>query len=461
MPKENPPGFVDQAKANADVASKLLKQDLINTPPETATASDALDKLAKEHTEKNPPKVEPIVVEPNADDAAKKAAEEKAKADKEAADKAAGGNPPEPTAEEKAKAEKLAAEVEQATKDKEAAEKYFKDSPQLPAGASPKSAEAFSAIKIRAARDLAAKEADLEKLRKEKADLEAKLKNPIPPELEKELEGHREWRAKLDVESDPKFKAFDKTIASTEEFIYAQLRKSPAVNDDVIKKIKELGGPANVNLANVFEAAKDPTLQRIVESKVAEIEMAKFQKEEAIKLAKTNIKEYMGERTKAMQAAAVSHTTATSQRMTPLVESLEWFKEKSVDAAKTPEEKTAATEHNAFIKTTKEQLTAALNDDSAEMRAILLTGMAQLFHLQRVHAPMAKKIETLEKQLAEVTEKWERVKKASTSRGGESAANAAGGIVKANPTEQVNTRPGDALDALAKQVMDQRAAKGV
>jgi hypothetical protein len=72
---------------------------------------------------------------------------------------------------------------------------------------------------------------------------------------------------------------------------------------------------------------------------------------------------------------------------------------------------------------------------------------------------MRTELESTKKSLAEITEKWEKVKNSSTSRLRESGA-PTGGTVTVKPTNDFNTRPADALDSLAKQVMEQRAAAG-
>jgi hypothetical protein len=447
-----PSGFPNTEKHNQKVASDLLNQDLINPPIELQTAGDALDKLA--------------ALVPKKPDAGDDAPEPKAKNEPEPKasnepEPKAGAADPDPAADDAAKkaAEVAAAKATEDAALKESADKIFKDSPTLPANASPKSSEAFSSIKIQAARELAAREAEIEKIKKEKAELEEKLKTPIPPELEKELEDHRNWRAKLDVDADPKFKEFDKNISAAQEFIYAQLKKSPAVTADVIEQIKKYGGPEMVDLSKLFATVKDPTLQRMVESKLADIEMAKYQKDQAIKLAKDNIQQYVGERTKAFQANATHHTTATQTRLDGMVKQLDWFKEKPLDEKADATTKKEAEEHNKFVTETRQQLAAALQDDSADMRAILLTGMAQLFHLQRVHAGTTKALETTQKELSELTAKWEKVKNSSTSRLRESGATG-GPNTAIKPADQFNTRPGDALDDIAKKVMEARANAG-
>lgn len=439
MPDINPPansGLPNPEENNKKVAEDLLKQGLETLPKaeDTAAAGDALDALAK---------------------AAEKKSEEPPLPDK------GSGTPPsekgastEPTAEQKA--EEAAAKA-----NAEVAETLFKDSPALPPNASPKAVESFSAIKIKAAQEISRRETELEKIRKENAELQEKLKTPVPPEVLKELEDHRNWRLKLDVDADPKFKQFDQTVSAAQEFIYAQLKKSPLVTEEILAEIKKHGGPENVQLGKLFEAIKDPTIQRLVEAKVADIELVKYNKDQAIKSAKENIEQYVSERTKHAQAMATHHNVATKQQVDHITKELDWFKEKPVDEKSDAATKAAILEHNVFINDTRNQLAAALQDDSADMRAILLVGMVQLFNLQRTNAVTVKELDAAKKQLAEVTEKWDNIRKASTSRLRESAAPANGLPTKSTPSsEQVNVHSGDALDAIAKQVMEKRAAAG-
>jgi hypothetical protein len=458
MPDNKPTGFANPEKHNADVAQKLLKQDLVNLPAETGLAGDALDKLASDASKKAGSELPPgahAPPEPEPPTPEEIEATEKAEADAKAA--AAAADPAAAEAQKKAdEAAKAKAASENA--ERETADKLFKDSPGLPPGSSPKASEAFSSIKIKAAQEISAREAELEKLRKEKSELEEKLKNPVPPELESELKEHRTWRAKLDVDFDPKFKVFDKTVTEAQDFIYSQLSKSPAITPEIIAEIKRYGGPENVNLNKIFAAVQDPTMQRLVESKVADIEMAKFQKEQAVKTAKDNITKYVEDRQKQIAASFNSHTVATQQRLDPMVKALDWFVEKPVDPKADEPARKVAEDHNAFVKQTREQLDAALKDDSAEMRAILLVGMAQLFQLQRTHSATASKLEAAEKALKETTEKWEKVKNASRSRSHESAA-PSGGTPQIKPKDSFTTHAGDALDSIAKQVMEARAAK--
>lgn len=440
MPDETEQTALEQvantSEKNAEVAAKLKNQDqsLKNTPSEElARSGDALDALAAKVTEKKKEGEEEQVVQP------KPSKDEVKPAPVTDKDKPKPDATATPAADPAAEAHK------------KRADELFKDSPALPANASPKSTEAFSSIKIKAAQEISAREAELEKVKKERDDLAAKLKDPIPPETLKELEDHRNWRAKLDVETDPKFKTFDKTVTEAQEFIYAQLRKSPAVTPEVIEKIKSHGGPENVQLEKIFEAIKDPTIQRLVEAKVADIEMAKFNKDQAIKSAKENINQYLSERQKQWEESATAHNKATQVQLDQLTGKLVWLKEKPDDA-----------EHNKFVTEVQGYIKNGLADDSPEMRAIMLTGMAQLLYLQRVHDSVKQSLEAesksheeTKKLLAEATAKIEKFKSASTSRLRESAAPPNGKLPEVK--KDVDFRPASqAIDDIAKQISEER-----
>lgn len=430
--KKEVTGFQDPAAHNAEIAQKLAAQDIMgqnSAPKDDGSASDALDNLAKQ-----------------AEEAAKKAKDESEKPKVEPV------APPAKTEADLAK-EKAAAEAVEAAKKR--ADDLFRDSPSLPPGASPKSSESFAAIKIKAAQEVAAREAEIEKLKKEHAELQEKLKNTAPPETLKELEDHRAWRAKLDVEADPKFKEYDKNISQTQEFIYAQLQRSSVITPEVIAEIKKHGGPENVKMDKIFAAINDPALQRTVEAKIADIEQKKFEKTNAIKAAKDNITEYISSREKAATESLTKHNSDTERHLGEITKQLSWYNEKKVDEKADKAAREEAEAHNAFVNTTKSQLSAALKDDSPEMRAIMIAGMAQLFYLQKVHAGTEAKLSAAEKSLADITAKYEKLKSGSLTRLRESQADP-----NANPTPQkkdtFEVPAGDALDNLRKQVTEER-----
>jgi hypothetical protein len=435
---ETKSGFENPAENNADVAQKLAAQDILGqslAPKDDGSASGALDVLAK-------------------------SAEEAANKEKETAPEETAK-----TAEELAKEAETAKAAEETAKAAEAekarAEELFKDSPPLPPGASHKSSESFAAIKIRAAQEIAKRDAELEKLRKEHADAQEKLKNTAPAEAVKELEELRQWRAKLDIEADPKFKEYDKTVEQTREFIYAQLSRSPVITPEVIAEIKKHGGPDKVQMDNILAAIKDPSLQRTIESKLSDIEMVKFNKGKAVESARANVSSYIEERSKAATESLTQHNTATEKHMGELTNKLPWFTDKVVDPKADENTKKETIAHNEFVATTKQQLAAAAKDDSPEMRAIMLVAMAQLFYNQRVQAGTVAELATTKKSLADVTEKYDKLRKGSVSRLRESGAPPGGAsTISPKADDQFNKHASQSLDDIAKQVMEERARAG-
>lgn len=434
-----------EADAHNEEVKREVAEQGIPKPAELQEATHALDEIAQSYSKEKEEAAEPVV-EQKTEEAAKPAASE-----------------PDPVVEAAAKAEQERTELLKKSED------LFKGSPGLPPGASPKSTEAFATIKINAAREIAARDKQLEEARAKLAELEAKANQGPDPELVKELEEHRTWRAKLDVEADPKFKEFDKKVATSQEFIYAQLRKSPNISADVIDQIKKYGGPENVNLEKIFAALKDPTTQRIIEAKVADIEMTKFSKEDAIKSAKENIAQYVEQQRKAYEGNATAHNQATEKEFSELSSKLTWLAPKAVDPKADEATRKEIEEHNKFVADTKSQLNEALRDDSPKMRAIMLAGIAQLLHVQRVRAAekaaaeAAKKsfdeqLAASKKALDEANAKLAKFTNASVGRLRESSA-PPGGRVEKPATVNLETRTVDALDAIAAQVTQERAKK--
>lgn len=446
MPEDNKPqeGFPDVAAANEETIRKLEAQGPETRgakPEELQDSGDALDALAKDMVEKK---------------------ETPAPESEEVTEQVTEQVTPQVEKADDAQADEEAARVK-AEADRTKAEEYFKDSPKLPAGASVKSSDAFSAVKIKAAQEIAAREQQLEEFKQKLADAEAKLQAGPDPEVLKELEDHRAWRAKLDVDADPKFKEFDKAVSSSQEFIYAQLLKSPAITKETIDQIKKYGGPENVNLEKIFAAVKDPTLQRLVEAKISDIEMAKFNKEQAVKTAKENITQYVAEQQKNYETNVTAHNTATQKEFSGLTNKLPWYTEKPVDPKADEPTRKAATEHNKFVADTKAQLDQALRDDSPQMRAIMLAGMAQLLYLQRVREGEKTRTTALEKELADANAKLAKFNNAAGA-GRLRETGAPPGAPAPKPRSEKDNftmTAGESLDNLARQVMEERARKNV
>ncbi len=355
-------------------------------------------------------------------------------------------------AKEIADAEIAAAKAKEVAALKEQAEALFKDTPQLPPNASPKSSEAFATLKLKAAEQVNALTKQVEELTKIRADLEAKTKEPIPAEISKELEDLRTFRARLDIETDPKWKEFDAKTAQDAEFVYVQLKRGE-IPDSTIADIKKYGGPGNVKMANIVEAIKDPIIRNIVSSKLADIDMAAYQKSQAIAKAKEDVKKYQEERSKEWESSATAHNTATQKAIADMTAKVPWLNKVTVDLKDETKRKEGEA-HNAYAEQMRKELELASTDDSAEMRATLLVGMVNLFRVQaayevlnKVHTEATTKSK---KEIEDLTAQVTRLKAAGTNRLRTSVAPGSGAAAAA-PTISVNTKAGDALDQLRAQ----------
>lgn len=427
-------GFPDVAKANAETIAKLESQGADSLPQENLDTGSALDALrTTKETEAAPVEGEDstVVIEKKTDAAPPVVDEAVAKveADKKAAEEAAGNE-------------------------------LFKGI-ELPPKASPRSAEAFASIKIKAAQEIAKRDEELAAV---KAKLEEAAKvtaNPVTPELEKEITELREFRAKFDIEADPKFKEFDRKAAGAVDFIYSRLKANGVLTDENVESIKKYGGPQHVNMEKILEKITDPSLKRLIENKLTEIETAAFDKEQAIKVAKDNVQGYVAERTKENEQAGKSHNEATKAELAAMMQNMKWLAPRKVEAGAKDEEKKGVETHNAFVAELNKEIEAALADDSAKMRATLLVGTTQLLYLQRVHQAAMEKMSSLEKQLKDANDFITKYKAASGSRLRESAAPPSGKIVELKPRLDLSTPATQHIDDLAKQIMDERRAKQV
>lgn len=441
-PKPDAGDFPDVAKNNAEVAAKLAAQgaDTLNqTSLDTGIALDAMRKAKEDEAAKAASEVEgEVIVQKKTDDTS-----------------------PAQTDEEKAKVEAdAAAAAEKAKADEAAGNKIFEDI-ALPPKASPRSSEAFAAIKIRAAQELAKRDEELTKIRTELEEVKKVSKAALTPELEKEIAELREFRAKLDIESDPKFKEFDRKAEGAAEFIYSRLKANGVLTDEHIKSIKSYGGPASVNMEKILEKVTDPSLKRLVENKLTEIETAAFDKERAISKAKENVQGYVAERAKENEQASQAHQSATKAQLDGMMANMKWLAPRTVEAGAKEDEKKASEAHNAFVKELQAEIGEALKDDSAQMRATLIAGTAQLLYLQQVHAATLQQKASLEKQLKEANDFITKYKKASGSGLKESAAPPSGKLPEVKKDADLNVPATQSLDDLRNKIIEERRQKQV
>ena len=443
------PTAEEVAAHNAAVKAKVADQDAAGNPTpdplEQKAAGDALDALLKKAEEKagkevdvEPAPPKPGAVEPKVTDdpAAKAAAEEAAKK------------------EEAAKAERLTAL-------RQADETIFKDAPKLPQGASVKSSEAFESIKLRASQEISKLSSELETLKKSLAEKEAAA-GKVPPDVEqklKEAEELKKWRAKLDVEFDPQFKTYDEEASQSRNFIYDQLKKG-GISDATIETIKKYGGPDKVLMKPILESLKDTSAQRLVEAELATIEKAKYKKEQMILSTKTNIDDYIKSKEEKDAKASTLAVEDTRKELDNLWKDLDWAKPQTPKQGATPEEKAAVETHNKFTAQIRKELDEAMTVNTPQMKATLLVSVAQLFNLQGAHKALKESFDKLETEAKELREFKSKFKNATRSRLPESQAPSSGLAPLQKPVNQFTTSAADGIDALAKQVMAERAAKG-
>lgn len=433
----------DIAANNADVKAKLEGQDINgqrNAPDDNlfGNTGEALDNLRKEvaKPEDEAPADDKTVVQPKGDD-------EKAKAEAASTlDKSASDKP---------------------VSDKPAAEAPKGDDPfkdiSLPPGARPKSGEAFGILKEKAKQEIESREKEIARLKSEVESRDAKLKDPVPAELQAELKTLREFRAKFDIEADPKFASFDQTAEQAREFIYSQLKQNPNLASDTVDLIKKYGGPENVKMEKIFEAMQDSQAAELIKSQLSAIALAKFNKEQAQNTAKKNVAAYIQERQQEFEKGRTSHNDSTKAELSKLREQLPWMAKQTADNKATDEQKKAVEGHNAFVEDVNKQLEAAIQDDTPHMRAVMLAGMAQLFFVRNRYTELKAHAEALEKSNSELTTKLEKFKGASVSRLDKSAAAKDGtpALKSDKETDIFSQRAGDALDSIRARVLQEQA----
>lgn len=412
----------------------------------------ALDKLLLDATGKTGDESGEIKAAPTAPTAEQEAAAKEA-AEKEAAEKASKD---EPSAEE-AEAAKVAAEKAAAEKAAAAAPKAKADdldSVELPPYTKPKTGEAFAQVKIIARERISTLEKERDELRAKAAELEGKVKEGLPPETKKELEELRAFRQKMDVEADPSFKEFDSRATKNEEAIYAKLKES-GIGDDAIKKIKEIGGPAQVDWDPVL--SKLPSqVRRYIENKLVENEDLSEKKRSAVDAAKANAAQYLETRSKETESQKTARLTETEKHVNDMVPKMAWFADIKVAANAKPEEKAAAESHNKLIGEIREELKDAITNDSPETKAILTIAYAQLRKLRVDHAALETRhtteVKALTKERDELKSKLEGIKKSGTPRirSGSAEAPAGGGNPSESIGKQLKKDPGQHLDDLLK-----------
>lgn len=371
-------------------------------------------------------------------------------------------------AEEKAKADEEAA-AEKARVDAEAAAKLAAEPPKpavpevkykwdevsLPPGAKAKSGEAFATVKSFAREQALADARALAELKVERDALaeKAKAAGQLTPEIAKELEELRTFRAKLDVEADPKFKEYETKVNENVELIYARL-KSTGSTPEVIEAIKKMGGPGEVDWDKLVDEGKLPaSVKRYVEGKIFENEDLTERKKKALDAAKATASEYVKSKAEFSSKEVENRLAGVQKKVAELSPNIEWLSEKKPAAGAKPEEVAAVEAHNKRAADIKATMQEAIHNDTPEMKGLLVLGIAQLQRvngeLETLKASSAAEKARLEGELKTVTDKFNKVKNSSTGRISSSAppAGETPAKVKVNLTEDSS----EAIDRLYKE----------
>lgn len=355
-------------------------------------------------------------------------------------------NPPEPKAKEKTPAEKPAAP---------APEKDEFDAVELPINVKPKTVESFDKVKAVARERIAAISKEKEALAKELEATKAKVTEGLPKEVEAELKTLREFRAKLDVEADPAFTSYDKTIAENTEAIYARLLATPGITQKEIDAIKALGGPGEVDW-DAPNIKLPSQVRRFLDAKLVENETAAEKKAKAISDAKNNAEQYLATRREEQTKGAELQNKAVEAEAEKLIPNFPWFKELKAKDGATDDEKKAIENHNKLIEESRKTIKLAAEDNSPVTRAILAVGYAQLlktrvdFSDYRTKSEAEKKAladekAALTKEVEDLKAKLDKIKRSSTTRLRDTPADDVNQTGKAKQID-INTPGGDALD---------------
>lgn len=383
-----------------------------------------------------------------------KAKEEADKKAKEEADKAATLTDEQRA--EKEKADKAAAE-KKAQEEAAVAKKEEFEEIQLPPHAKPGTTESFAKVKLLAKQRITALSTEKEQLENQVKELQAKQAEAgkLPVEVEKELKELRDFRQSVDIETSPKFKAFDKAVESNNSAILAKLKEAN-VSETSIEEIKK-HGVEGVDWEKILPVLP-PVVRRFIETKLVANEEARMNKAAAITEAKTNLSEFLKEQEQARGETAEARRASTETHFKEISGKVAWMKKIEPPKGISEDDKKKIEAHNAFVGEIENEVKAAMEDDSPEMRAILTLGYVQMLRLQKevpylktTHEADKKKLETeLNTVKAALKEKEDfiaKIKKSSSM----SLKSDIGGPETTTGAPSVHTRAGDHLDALRAQ----------
>jgi hypothetical protein len=322
---------------------------------------------------------------------------------------------------------------------------------KLKESASPKSRETFENLKRLSAEAVRLEKAAAAKL---KADYDAKLAeaekkaaatNVVPPDIEKELEELRGFKATFDLENDPAFKKQieDKVAprkAANYESVYGVLRAN-GLPESEVKALQEMSEAERVAaIGELVEKLPRGQARMKVEAKLMDNLNLDDERERAIadareKAAKT--KQEFRETPEKMREQAIAAVKAEAEkyRTNPV------FKKAEITAQTPPEEKKRLEAHNATVEKYSKLYEEVVVDDTPTSRAEAALGLVLAHAFKDQLDARNATIEKLTKELADIKK-----------RGG---MNDVGKLTNTpsttRPADVTNFDAGDSLDALARQ----------
>ena len=286
------------------------------------------------------------------------------------------------------------------------------------------------------------------------AELEKQVNAGLPPEVQKELDDHRQWRAKLDIDADPEFKKFDKQVATNDSLIFDTL-KTAGMSDEQIKKVKDIGTAA-LNWAPILAKMSEED-KSLVTLKIAENRGILHVKKQAQDEARVNIQDYLAKRDPNSRAALTVEANELVAHSKEYLSDQEWFYKKEIPATATAEEKRVLERHNQVAGEAFDMLKEALGDRSLKMKAQLAIGTIKALQLHYKLEDAAAQIAGLEKKLVEKEDHISKVRKASATGSRSTVDNKSGHASGDTPNEFGFTKDGrikdtnSALDDLLRE----------
>lgn len=328
------------------------------------------------------------------------------------------------------------------------------ESVQLPPNTKSKSATAFGELKSAAKQKILEIAGELTQSRTEQAQLKEKISElekqigKVPESVQQELESLRAERAASSIETDPEVVKIDQTIKNNVELIYKKLEAS-GYSQAHLDRIKELGGPANVDWRPLFPQMPLP-LQRVIESAVLENARLTDQRDEVLEKAKSNLAEYGKQRGQQAQQA-------TKKAADAFLKDLPWANEKQVPDKATDAQKAEVDQWNVNVKKARTQLESMLTANQPEHIAELAVGTliahqlrGELNYVLAQHKTLTEQVKTLTVERDAANAKLEDIKRSQIPH---QRTTQTPHPTPAKRGSEINQTSGDALDAAAKEVM--------